>query len=288
MQTTPLRILITGANRGIGFGLIEEILSHNQTKDWHVMMTSRDLAAGNQAVQDLKKQFPAASLSLWQLDLDKRESIDGLVGQLKHSGPVEILVNNAGVFCLQDESRKAFDLQMTTNFHGTRYFTEQLLTSGLIKDSGKIVFVSSGMGKFDDLPQKNPAAYALLKDYKTERSLEKLDQAIKMYETDYDTESKRALWPRYTYGATKLFLSIYAYILGRDQALLDKQIKVYACCPGFCLTNMTNAMKATPPLTYRQGGQNIYRMVTLTDSFDMNLQGEFFNSNGKVESLDKS
>jgi len=180
--------------------------------------------------------------------------------------------------------KEVIDGTMGVNYHGTRYLTEALLDNDLIAQNGKIIFVSSSMGKFGQLPTKNPEAYGILSKYKEGNlTVDGLEKIVKQFETDMVDESKRSHWLNTIYGSSKLYLSIYAYLLSRTPKVTQKHIQVYACCPGWCQTDMTKGSGA--PLTYLQGAETPYFLMTLTDKVDDKYQGLFF-SNKTVTSLD--
>ncbi|ABX77404.1 short-chain dehydrogenase [Coxiella burnetii] len=84
------RILITGANRGIGLELVKQYLAAG----WHVDGCYRDKKASNSLFELAaeKKQ----SLTLHELDVLDEKAIQALGEHLKNQ-PIDILFNNAGV-----------------------------------------------------------------------------------------------------------------------------------------------------------------------------------------------
>ena len=90
-------IFITGANTGIGYALVEALLS--SSKPYHVIVGSRSLDKGQEAIDALKKQYSdsASSLELVQIDITSDESILTAFQTISHSHDrLDALVNNAG------------------------------------------------------------------------------------------------------------------------------------------------------------------------------------------------
>lgn len=287
MQNSATRVLITGANRGIGYSLVEVILNHAKANSYDIIMTSRDLEAGKHAIQNIKKQFPEASLDLRQLDITSKESIDKLVNDLKSEPKLNILVNNAGIFIHDKFDIESFKIQMQTNYHGPVYLTEQIVKAGIIKKNAdsRIIMVSSGMGKFQDLSTRNPDAYTKLKSALS-MSFPTLRESVTAYEADYASEVTRKLWPGPVYAMTKLFLSMWTNIYGTSTEPIADDIQVCAVCPGYCLTDMTKAFRQTPPFTATDGAEHIYSTMAKSPSDAVKLRGMFINSDGVVESLE--
>ena len=248
-------------------------------------MTARDRKACKGKVEVLRKRFTGARLEPVVLDLMCKESMDGLVESIKKEDKLDILVNNSGVYFPGMTDKNSLELTMQTNYHGTKYLTEKLLDKALINKNGKIVFVSSGMGKFDNIPYSNPLAYSILKRYQTDLKTEELDLVIRKYEEDFSDPNKQHLWHPNIYSSSKLFISLYSMILGRDPRVTSKNIQVYSCCPGYCHTDMTKNMDSKAYHTYLDGGRRVYNLISNPKPVDPTLQGRFFNSSGKLESL---
>ena len=93
-----ITFLITGANRGIGFALTQEILKSGN----RVLATVRRPEAVN-ALLPLTKDYPDR-LVLHSLDVISSGSLSSLVKSLKHEKKIDVLVNNAGIMKEYDVS----------------------------------------------------------------------------------------------------------------------------------------------------------------------------------------
>ena len=151
---TNRRILITGANSGIGYAAAVELARHGA----HVLLACRDRGRGEAALGRLKAEAQSASAELMLLDLASRASIEQVAQTLvKRGEPIDVLVNNAGVMApaKRKETQEGFELQFGTNVLGHFALTGLLLP--LLKhEAARIVTVASiahkrGRIHFEDL-----------------------------------------------------------------------------------------------------------------------------------------
>lgn len=279
-----LRVLVTGSNQGVGYGIIETILKSSDTKraSIHILMTSRNVEAGTESANKLKTQYEGADIEVVELDISSTDSIDRLVTHLKQQGPIDYLVNNAGVATKGPNiDEHVVKFTMGTNYWATKLFTETLLSHSLVNPNGKIVFVSSMAGKFRDLPTRNPDVFAKLNSYKKNGlTVEELDEIVKRFSIEILDESKKAHWVNSVYGQSKLYLSIYSYLLSRRESIINNNIQVYASCPGWVNTSMTAGSGASR--TVLEGAETPCYVLHLSENVDLSIQGEFFSNKTKT------
>ena len=84
-------ILIAGANRGIGLGLVKEVLSKNKAAN--VFATYRDKNKSTELI-DLSKRHQ--NLKLLTLEISNKDSINNLKNELKNV-PIDYLIINSGI-----------------------------------------------------------------------------------------------------------------------------------------------------------------------------------------------
>jgi NAD(P)-dependent dehydrogenase (short-subunit alcohol dehydrogenase family) len=87
-------VIVTGANSGLGKETARVLASVGV----HVTLTSRDAAKGEQAIKDIKKQFPEADCEVLELDLADLASVRAFADRYLATGkPIDVLIINAGV-----------------------------------------------------------------------------------------------------------------------------------------------------------------------------------------------
>lgn len=297
MQDIPRRVLVTGSNKGIGYGILEKALIHSQEDQaikYHLIMTSRDLVKGKKAIESLKEKFPAAAdIELIELDLLSSVSISNAVEALKKSGPIDVLVNNAGWFArFEDQGHedliKNFIESPKVNYLATRDFTEAILKEDLINKNGMIINVSSRKGKFSWNTKLDSEYLEKLKNYKNPERLS-LDEFTSVGQESIEKLLEKARDPlqkenlQDPYCLAKMLLSMYTYYLGKEPTILSKNIQVYSCHPGLAKTDMNTTPFAN--ISYLEGADNVYHFLLFKPKIDPALQGEYFNELRVVEQL---
>lgn len=273
------RVLVTGCNKGIGKGVLEVLLAKQFNPKLHILMAVRTPKLGEETKAELLATFPDASLEVFQLDQGDDASIAAAVERLK-GHPIDWLVNNAGTsFSGPRIDHEVISVTMGVNYHGVKKLTEAFLDSGLINNHGLVVNVTSMAGKFRDLGTRNPEGYAKLSAFqKAGLTVAELDQLVAVFEKDMLTPETRSRWRETIYGSSKLFLNIYTYLLSQQKRVLDRDIQVYASCPGWCKTDMTKTFGDAPPLSNRDGGDRIAYFLGQFKGIQPTLQGQFFEN----------
>ena len=111
------RILITGANSGIGYMAALKLARKGAT----VVLACRDPARGETARSLIQVEAPAAQLELLPLDLGSLASVrEAAEQELSRGLPLHVLINNAGVMAPPKrlETKDGFELQFGTNVLG--------------------------------------------------------------------------------------------------------------------------------------------------------------------------
>ena len=135
-------VLITGANKGIGFG----IAKHLGQSGWQVVIGARDEERAQKAISELK----SASVDVlgWvNIELRDLNSIEQAAKEIqeKYAG-LSLLVNNAGIpgdMSVNSEHTELSDIKETldVNFIGTFALTKALIPL-LTKNEGRIANVT--------------------------------------------------------------------------------------------------------------------------------------------------
>eukprot|EP01155_Anaeramoeba_flamelloides_P021706 Anaeramoba_flamelloidesa591308_12.p1 GENE.a591308_12~~a591308_12.p1 ORF type:complete len:236 (+),score=44.03 a591308_12:31-738(+) len=157
--------LVTGANRGIGFETCKQLA---EIEGIHVILTSRDVEKGEQAVKKLKKDNNL-ELTFMQLDVTDSNSVQSCFKKVeKQFGRLDILVNNAGVYLdegvsILDVDIEIFEKTIKVNYFGP-FNTINAFLPLMIKNSyGRIVNVSSTGGQFRNTLKPTTASYNISK-----------------------------------------------------------------------------------------------------------------------------
>jgi NAD(P)-dependent dehydrogenase (short-subunit alcohol dehydrogenase family) len=148
------RAVVTGASSGIGVETARALASTGA----EVTLAVRNLEAGRKVADGIAEKLPsgAAGPQVAPLDLADPASVAGFVRSW--SGPLHILVNNAGVMALPKITRTAagYEMQFATNHLGHFALTTGLHRWLAAADGARVVAVSSighlfGPVVFDDL-----------------------------------------------------------------------------------------------------------------------------------------
>ncbi len=118
-------VLITGANSGIGFKMMETMVYLGAD----VIMACRNLTKASAAKELLLLEYPDAGIHIMELDLADFASIDAFVEKLQEQhAKIDVFVNNAGVFHRPGQQTKdSLELVIGTNYFGTYYVSERIM-----------------------------------------------------------------------------------------------------------------------------------------------------------------
>ena len=144
--------LITGANKGLGFGIARQLGKQGIT----VLVAARNEEQGKEAVEKLK--FEGIEAHFIKLDVSDRSSIESAYNAIAEQfGKLDILVNNAGVNLefsvgLPAPSQISLDILKQTfeiNYFGVVAVTQIMLPLIQKSDAGRIVNVSSNLASLN-------------------------------------------------------------------------------------------------------------------------------------------
>jgi NAD(P)-dependent dehydrogenase (short-subunit alcohol dehydrogenase family) len=235
-------VLITGANKGIGFEVARQLGRAGFT----VLLGARDAARGEEAAAKLRSE--GSDVRYVVADLDRAsETSKALAVQIqKEFGHLDVLINNAGIFDLtggdspastvtSEALKRTFDI----NFFGTVEFTQPLLPLLRGAESARIINVSSGLGSLG-----------------------------------LNSDPTSPFYPvkPLGYNASKAALNMFTVDLAWE--LRDTKIKVNSICPGFTATDL-NGNSGTQ--TIEEGAEAIVRFAQQPDD---SPTGGFFHKDG--------
>lgn len=145
MKNTFKTVVITGASSGFGEGAVKAFAD----KGYRVWGTMRGTAGRNAAKMAALESY-SASISILDLDVADDASVAAGFGRILNAGPVDILINNAGIMYLG--ITEAFSIaqakeQMETNYFGAIRAMQAVLPAMRKAGSGLIINTSSLVGR---------------------------------------------------------------------------------------------------------------------------------------------
>jgi 3-oxoacyl-[acyl-carrier protein] reductase len=140
--------LVTGASRGIGAGVARGLAEAGASVGVNYLPTDADRADAHEVVQTIQEAsgdaVPVAG------DVSDPESVRAMVETVeKELGPVEILVNNAGIISASpvvEMSIETWDEILAVNLRGAFLVTREVLPEMLENEEGKIINIASQLG----------------------------------------------------------------------------------------------------------------------------------------------
>ena len=148
-------IVITGANRGLGFETARDLLGRgyaSAASGSTLYLGARDQKKGEEARAKLLASFPTASVSVLEIDTSSFVSLKAAVASLKKSGTtVHLLINNAGAMVPTSVTAENHEAQWASNYLGSFYLVQRMLTQGVLAPNARVVNVSSLMHHFTSL-----------------------------------------------------------------------------------------------------------------------------------------
>jgi NAD(P)-dependent dehydrogenase (short-subunit alcohol dehydrogenase family) len=227
MPSSNKIVLITGANKGIGFEVARQLGKQKRT----VLVAARDAKLGQEAAAKLSKEGIDARAV--QLDVTRRETIEAARAQIeKDFGRLDVLINNAGINVPGDGPPSKVDLDaanrvMQTNFIGALAVAQIMLPLVRKSATGQIINVSSELGSITGHSDPNwkfaPVKYI-------------------------------------GYCSSKAAMNMLTVQLAYE--LRDTKIKVNSVNPGYTATDLNNHQG---PQTIEEGAAEIVRLALIDD-----------------------
>lgn len=237
--------VVTGGNRGIGLEVCRELAG----KGLRVILASRDAEAGKKAAASIGVESHA-------LDVTSAESIAAFAAFAKTSlGGIDVLVNNAGA-TFDGFDSTVVRKTLAVNTYGAMAVTDAL--APLVRDGGRIIHVSSGMGNlsaFTPSVRKRFAADAITR--------EELAALLDEFTTAVAAHTHDSLgWPSSAYRVSKAALNVFTRIGARELASTGKRITVSAVDPGWVQTRMGGK---SAPRSVAEGADTIVWLATTSE-----------------------
>src|SRR6202011_5541713 len=182
--------VITGATGGLGYETALALAGAGT----EVVLTGRNDATGQNAIQRIRSRFPNAKVSYETLDLARLASVADFARRFSSArASLDLLINNAGVMALpmRQVTSDGFEMQFGTNYLGHYALTAHLLPWLRRGNEPRVVNLSSlvhrwGTIDFDDLQS--------LRSYAPGKAYSQSKLAMLMFALELQRRSDAAGW----------------------------------------------------------------------------------------------
>ena len=229
------RILITGANKGIGLATVAKLLgSYDET---FLLLGSRDSKKGQQALNSLLDIQPEWKdrLDLIQIDVEQDLSVNSAAEEVvtkfgSTPNPLYAIVNNAGI----GDSMLGLNKVLQVNTFGPKRVCDAFLP--LLNPSiGRVVNVTSASGPLYLAGSSNETKKLLTNPEVSWTEIEKFMSECLKLESERTTDWGGD-WS--AYGISKACTNAYSIYLAKK----NPNLTINACTPGFIETDLTRPM----------------------------------------------
>lgn len=230
MEATGKKVLITGANSGIGFEAAKVLAGQGA----HVILAVRSLEKGAAAMAALSKIEGHGTLEVVLLNLGSLESVAACAAEVaaRHA-TLDLLINNAGVMTPPyGHTEDGFELQLGINHLGHFALTGRLLPLLLSTPGSRVVTVSSlahRRGRIDFENLNGDLGYRRMEFYRQ----------------------------------SKLANLLFAVELDKRLKVHGHDVKSLACHPGISATNLFKFKGKEPPAFLLRLTERLYQSAAM-------------------------
>jgi len=232
MRSKSKVAVVTGANKGIGFGIVKGLC---QKFEGTVFLTARDISRGEAAVAELKQL--GLNPVFHQLDVTDPDSLERFESHIVEKyGGIDLLVNNAAI-AFHTDATEPFDVQAkVTNF--VNYFslvsTCEILFP-ILRGRARVVNLSSSCGHLSRIPSEN-IRKKFAEPKLTVPELSKLVQEF--IESAQRGTNQADGWGISAYTVSKVAVSALTFIQNRQY--WARGISINCVHPGYVDTDMSS------------------------------------------------
>ena len=206
-------IIVTGANRGIGLELAKQYCNRN----YQVIGTYRDETTSEELISMSRN---LDNLKVYSLDVSSDQSLKDFSSKLGET-PVDIFINNAGVYGPRDSSFNNVDEKKWIPVFQTNAIAPLLLTQLIIENlrngsQKKLIYITSKMGSIDD--NKSGGAYI----YRSSKTA--LNSVVKSISVDLAKDDMKVVllhpgWVRTDMGGPNGLIDTTASVSGMTEVI---------------------------------------------------------------------
>jgi len=145
LQMEGRRALVSGSTQGIGYAVASALAREGA----RVVLHGRGERRVRDTVARLREELPDAEVAGVAADVSDAGQVERMCRELDALGPVDVLVNNVGVFGLQafaETTDAAWSRQLEVNLMSGVRLSRHLLGGMLDRGWGRVVFVASESG----------------------------------------------------------------------------------------------------------------------------------------------
>ncbi|KAI9632727.1 uncharacterized protein MKK02DRAFT_30472 [Dioszegia hungarica] len=272
----PYTILVTGANKGIGYEAVK--LLSQRKPDATILLGSRSIQNGEDAIAKMKSSLPSHSFSnikVLPIDITSSSSLQSAAEHVKSTyTTLDVLINNSGISELNGDPKHPaiFDV----NIRGAKDAIETFVPL-LTPKIGIVTLVSSVVGPWymTELGADTPL-HKKLDDYKSV-SWEKVEAWMADWQVYADGGKSEDQWVPLDKGvigsrycASKAILNPWI----RWYAAKHPELHIAVVCPGYCATELNNFQGTR---SAAEGGESIIWPV-----FNQFESGKFYQDGNEM------
>lgn len=246
VQTSHV-VFVTGANRGIGYGIVRRLakqyegsyVNQQNSLPLKIYLGSRSVEKGNEALQKLKgeltqKELKCTEFAVCQLDMNDPKSHAHAAKTVKENdGGLDALISNAGI-AMDGFDANVVKQTFATNYHGVTSFNETVLP--ILRKDGRIVIVASIAGALTGYSQE------IVQRFRNVSTASEADVMAKEFEDAVQAgKHKEKGWKDVAYGTSKA--CVIAYTRGKANDLRKEgrdDVLINSVCPGYVNTDMVS------------------------------------------------
>lgn len=133
-------VVITGGNAGIGYFTAEQLAGAGA----RVILASRSSEKAARAMAAIRERVPGAELPFVRLDLASLSSVSDAAAELRTLGPIDVLINNAGLTAPSPRRRTTEDgLELVVGANALGHFALTAQLWPALTDIGRVVGLGS-------------------------------------------------------------------------------------------------------------------------------------------------